>query len=234
MMRDSAYAKRARTIVVNNVVGSGVGMQAQVMTTRSELASASTPRSRPSGASGWPAELPHGRRAALQRPRARGMAQVFEAGEVFIRKHYSRFGDSDVPLALELIEPSASPTTSSPGARRPATRSAWASSATVRPRVAYWIRERHPGDIALRVGTPSDRYERVPASDIFHLRIVDRWPQTRGEPWLHTVLRKIDEMNEYTGSEVQSAARAASYYFATIKSAEATPCRTRKKTTARR
>ena len=40
LMRDSAYAKRARTIIVNNVVGSGVGMQAQVMTTRKKLAQA--------------------------------------------------------------------------------------------------------------------------------------------------------------------------------------------------
>jgi len=33
------------------------------------------------------------------------MGEVFEAGEVFIRKHYTRFGDSRVPLALEVIEP---------------------------------------------------------------------------------------------------------------------------------
>ena len=30
MIRDSAYAKRAKQLVVNNVIGSGVGLQAQV------------------------------------------------------------------------------------------------------------------------------------------------------------------------------------------------------------
>jgi lambda family phage portal protein len=62
----------------------------------------------------------------------------------------------------------------------------------------------------------------VPASDIFHLRIVDRWPQTRGEPWLHTVLRKLDDMNEYSQHEV-TAARASAAYFGTIESTDDQP-----------
>ena len=37
MVRDASYAKRARTIVVNNIIGSGVGMQAQIRTSRDEL-----------------------------------------------------------------------------------------------------------------------------------------------------------------------------------------------------
>jgi capsid protein len=32
------------------------------------------------------------------------MGQVFEAGEVFVRKHPRAFGGSPVPFALELIE----------------------------------------------------------------------------------------------------------------------------------
>jgi capsid protein len=37
MVRDSSYAKRAKTVVVNNVIGSGVGLQSQVSTTRGVL-----------------------------------------------------------------------------------------------------------------------------------------------------------------------------------------------------
>jgi lambda family phage portal protein len=79
----------------------------------------------------------------------------------------------------------------------------------------YWIRMRHPGDAR---GSPSvaDRYERVPAADILHLHIVDRWPQTRGEPWMHTVLRKLDSIDQYSGAELQ-AAQADAYHFGTIK-----------------
>ena len=38
LIRDSAYARRARQIVVNNVIGAGIDLQAQVMTTDGELA----------------------------------------------------------------------------------------------------------------------------------------------------------------------------------------------------
>lgn len=34
MVRDSGYAKRAKAILVNNIVGNGVGLQAQVLGTR--------------------------------------------------------------------------------------------------------------------------------------------------------------------------------------------------------
>jgi capsid protein len=48
----------------------------------------------------------------------------------------------------------------------------------------YWIREQHPNDVGLSLAG-TERVFRVPAADIFHLRIVERWPQTRGVPWVH-------------------------------------------------
>ena len=217
MIRDSSYAKRARLIVVNNVIGSGVGMQAQVKTTRDDLNKRVNDDIETMWCEWAMADSCHtGGAMHFHDLERAAMGQVFEAGEVFIRKHYRRFGTSRIPLGLELIEPERL-------AHELVDPGTFVANSEVRMGVevdefgralAYWIRARHPGDLRARVDT-TDRFERVEASDIFHLRIVDRWPQTRGEPWLHTVLRKIDEMNEYTGSEV-SAARAASYYFATI------------------
>jgi hypothetical protein len=51
----------------------------------------------------------------------------------------------------------------------------------------------------------------VPADQIIHLRIVDRWPQTRGEPWLHAVLRKLNDTDGYSEAEIVAARSAASY-----------------------
>jgi lambda family phage portal protein len=65
-----------------------------------------------------------------------------------------------------------------------------------------------------------DRAERVPADQVLHLKLTTRWPQTRGEPWMHTAVRKLDDINEYSQHEV-SAARAAAAYFATIETPEA-------------
>lgn len=222
MVRDSAYAKRARTIIINNVVGSGVGIQAQVETTRGQMAeriNAGIERewrewaSASSAHTGGAMHFHDLERAAL--------GQVFEAGEVLIRKHYVALGNSRVPLALELIEPERLPDhLVDPGtfATQNEVRMGIEVDGRFQRPVAYWIRERHPGDIRVRVGS-TDRYERVPAEDVFHLRIVTRWPQTRGEPWLHAVLTELDNTREFVGLELQ-AARAGASLFATIETGD--------------
>ena len=219
MVRDSAYGKRARQIIVNNVIGSGVGMQAQVKSTRDALRQNVNDGIEEAWCEWAMADSCHtGGALHFHDLERAAMGQVFEAGEVFIRKHPSRFGNSKIPLALELIEAERIPDSIvEPGAltENGEVRMGVEVDKFGRP-IAYWIRERHPGDIRSRVGESSQRYERVPADQVFHLKITDRWPQTRGEPWMHAVLRKSDDLNELTGSELQ-AVRAASYVFATIK-----------------
>jgi lambda family phage portal protein len=219
MVRDSAYAKRARTIVVNNVIGSGVGMQAQVMTTRKVLAESVNASIEEAWCEWMCAENCHtGGALHFNDFERAAMAQVFEAGEVFVRKHYSSFGESRIPLALELIEAERVPLDiAMPGAPGGAEVRMGIERDTFGRAIAYWIRERHPGDINRGGGPATDRYERVPAEHILHLRLVDRWPQTRGEPWLHTSARKLNDMDQYSGAEVQ-AARMSSYLFGTIES----------------
>ena len=221
MVRDSSYAKRAKSVLVGNVIGTGVGLQAQVSTNRAGLNERVNTDIEEAFAAWAAADSCHtGGRMHLHDMERAAFGQVFEAGEVLIRMHYSRFGDSKVPLALELIEAERlAHEVAPPGAVTANTdvRMGVEVDQYQRP-VAYWIRSIHPGDVRQRANSV-DRYERVPASDIFHLAIVDRWPQTRGEPWLHTALRKIDELNEYTGLEV-SAARGSAAYFATITTPE--------------
>lgn len=220
MVRDSAYAKRARQIVVNNVVGSGVGMQAQVLGTRGELRTNVNDSIEAAWRSWACADSCHtGGTLHFHDLERAAMAHVFEAGEVLVRMHYAKVGTSRVPLALELIEPERLPDSMvEPGALEGEMR----MGIEVDPRfgrpIAYWIRQRHPGDLRGATGG-GDRYERVPAADVFHLRIVDRWPQSRGEPWMHAVLRKIDDLNELTAAELM-AVRAAACYFGTVKTPE--------------
>jgi lambda family phage portal protein len=221
LMRDSAYAKRARTVIVNNVIGAGVGMQAQVLGVRGELNTRvnddielrwlewSRADSCHTGGTMHFADL---ERAA--------MAEIVTAGECFIRKHFRRFGSSTVPYALELIEAErVLDDTSSPitGVVAGNVRMGVELDEFQRP-LAYYIRRRHPGDRRWQGNMP-DEVIRVPAAEIFHLRLGDRWPQTRGEPWLHNVLRKLDDLNEYTQAEIE-AARASAYFFGTIESPE--------------
>lgn len=222
MVRDSAYAKRARDIVVNNVIGSGVGMQAQVMTTREALAA----RVNDSIEQAWErwcqADHCHtGGALHFSDLERAAMGEVFEAGEVLLRVHPRRFGRSGIPLALELVEAERVVTENAhSGVLAPGheLRMGVEVDAYQRP-VAYWLRQRHSADIRLNVVGLADRIERVPAEQIFHLRVVTRWPQTRGEPWMHAVVRKLDDLNEYSQHEV-TAARASAAYFATIETPE--------------
>lgn len=219
LMRDAPYAKRARVIVVNNVVGAGVGLQAQVKNSRGELHARVNDGIEEAWCHWSRADSCHTGGALHFADFERAvMAEVFTAGEAFVRLHFRAFGQSKVPLALELIE-----------AERLADDSmAPASNARMGVEVdafgralAYWIRETHPGDLRVVAGQ-NTRLIRVPADQMLHLRVIDRWPQTRGEPWLHSVLRKLNDMEEYTGSEL-TAARMSANYFATIESPELEP-----------
>lgn len=213
LVRNAGYAKRAKVIVVNNVIGSGIGLQAQVRNQRERLL---TPVNRDiEGA--WElwsraGSCHTGGKLHFADLERLAMGQVFEAGEVFIRKHYRAFGDSKVPLALEVIEAERiADEFVLPGPLEPGhdVRLGVEVDAFQRP-VAYWIRDRHPGDMrttAYGLG----HVERVPADQVFHLHVVDRWPQVRGEPWLHTAARRLNDMDGYSEAEIVAARSAASY-----------------------
>jgi len=215
LIRDAGYAKRAQTIVVNNVVGSGIGMQAQVMTTRGTLADAINDAIEEAWIEWARADSCHtGGTLGFADLERVAMAQVFTAGEIFIRKHYRAFGDSRVPFALELIEPERLADEFSTGVEQPrdatgVVRMGIELDEFYRP-LAYWIRNRHPGEVQLRPGV-TDRLERVPAAQVIHLRVLDRWPQTRGEPWMHAAIRKLGDIDGYTEAEIVAARGAAAY-----------------------
>jgi lambda family phage portal protein len=216
LVRDAAYAKRARVIVVNNVVGPGIGMQAQKMTTRDALDERINDDIEEVFDEWSEAETCHtgGQLHFADFERA-AMGQVFEAGECFIREHYRPFGDSQVPYALEFIEPErlADEYPSPTGAMTPLPGNLLRLGIEVDPffrPVAYWFHQRHQGEVFVGEKV-RDQIERVPADQVIHLRLIDRWPQTRGEPWLHAVVRKLGDMDGYSEAEIIAARGAASY-----------------------
>lgn len=215
LLRDAPYAKRACKVVVDNVIGAGVGMQAQVRTTRDDFSQRVNDEIETAWAAWARAENCHtGGSLHFADFERMAMRQVFDAGEVLIRKHPRRFGKSNVPLALELIEAERLAdefTQLGPLSEGASVRLGVEVDRYFRP-LAYWIRERHPGDLRTNING-ADRYERVPADQIFHLRMIDRWPQTRGEPWMHAVVRKLNDMDGYSESEIYAARASANVVF---------------------
>lgn len=209
LVRDAAYAKRAKEIVINNVVGSGIGMQSQVKTTRGDLNTRVNDSIEIAFNDYWMcADSCHtgGRLAGPDMERT-GLGEVFEAGEVVFREHYGTFGNSTIPYALELVEseriaddfvfPSFGPNGNE-------VRMGVEVDRFQRP-VAYYIRTRHPNDLRFTMAQPEFDLERVPAENIIHLAIVDRWPQTRGEPWMHATALTQYNIDGYVDAEVTRA-----------------------------
>lgn len=208
LVRDSSYAKRARVLVVNNVIGQGIGLQAQVKTSRDDLNDRVNDQIEEAWAEWSEADNCHtGGRLHFCNFERQLMAQVFEAGEVFIRKHPRPFGNSGIPFALELIEAErVGEELQFPGFMANAgniVRMGIELDRFYRP-VAYYIRGRHPSEIRFS-GESTDAVEKVPANQIIHLALIDRWPQTRGEPWLHTVIRRLNDADGYTEAELVRA-----------------------------
>jgi len=220
LVRDAAYATRAKVIVQNNVVGMGIGLQAQVLTSRDKL----NDRINNDIEAAWDAWCRAGschtggalHFSDLERT---AIGQVFEAGEVFLRLHYRAFGDSTIPLALELIEAERLADEFQPSPPAPNTwiRMGVEADAFYRP-LAYWIRTLHPGELRLTMDQTA-RLERVPAELILHLRLIERWPQTRGVPWLHAAARRLNDMDGLSEAEI-TASRAAACYMGFIESPE--------------
>lgn len=224
LCRDSSYAKRAKVVVVNNIIGSGIGMQAQVMTSRDTL----NDRINDDIETVWKewAEARNchtGGRLGFESLERALMAQVFEAGEVFVRKHRRAFGPLGLPYALELIEAERLADDISIGQPGIAPgnhfRLGIECDEFYRP-VAYYFRRRHKGEIRYS-DYRTDTVERVPAEDIIHLAVIDRWPQTRGEPWMHTAAMRLNDMDGYSEAEIMRA-RAQAVRMGIIESPDGT------------
>lgn len=218
LIRDASYAKRARTLVVNNVVGNGIGLQAQVKGARGGVLKRVNQEIEDAWKTWSKAQYCHtGGRLHFKMFERQVMAQVFEAGDCFIRMHPIRFGDSPVPLALELIESErVTDEYTAPFMRRnegtQIRMGVEVDDRYQRP-VAYHIRNHHPGEFQYYGEVGFEEVERVPAEYIIHVGMIDRWPQTRGEPWLHAAARRLNDLDGYSEAEIVKARVQASMPF---------------------
>jgi lambda family phage portal protein len=218
LVRDAAYAKRAKVIIQNNIVGQGIGMQAQVMNSRGALNDRINDELETVWETWCAKQFCHTGRSLHFADFERALiGQVFEAGEVFVRLYSQAVGDSPVPLAMELIEAERIADNLQPGPAE------MANSVRLGIEVdrfggpvAYFIRSVHPGELRLTTEQTA-KVERVPAEQILHIRLIDRWPQTRAMPWMHAAARKLNDMDGLTEAEI-TAARAAACYMGFIES----------------
>jgi len=131
------------------------------------------------------------------------------AGEVLVRIVRRRFGDSPIPLALELIEADQLDDTHSvaQGPSGNEIRMGVEVDGWGRP-MAYWILPNHPGDLFFRNGRNGGSSPvRVGAENILHLVNRKGWRpgQTRGVSALHSILLRLKNLHSYEEAEVVKA-----------------------------
>jgi lambda family phage portal protein len=220
VVRDSGYAKRARSIIVDNIVGARIGFQGNIKGPGGKLKKKLNDSVEGTFEKWKRPEFCHdGGALHFDDLERLVMGEVFEAGEVFVRKHRRAFGGSAVPFALEVIESERCPHAVQPPAhhRQDRVRMGVELDSHFRA-LGYWFLPRHPSELEFD-GFANDRIEFVPASDVIHLRLIDRWPQTRGVPMMHTAMRKLQEMDGYSEAEVM-AARAGAMFLGWLEGSE--------------
>jgi lambda family phage portal protein len=211
LIRDNEYAKAAVRIIKNNVVGSGIGVQAQVKTGGGKLLT-NVNDAIESAWDDWCDKDtcdPAGK-LCFQDMERLIMGSIVENGEVLVRKVRQPFGRGKIPYALELIESdrlvdqwSVARAQNGNMIRMGVEQDKWG-----RP-VAYWFYPTHPGDYQFQAFVESALI-RVPAEDIFHLYIPERIGQTRGVPWFHATLKRLRNMAGYEEAEIVAARASAS------------------------
>lgn len=137
--------------------------------------------------------------------------EIAESGEVFVRKVRRKFRGSKVALSLEIIESDRVDDDFNGIAENGnevvmgIEKDQWGAP------TAYYIKPYHPGDNSpSRVNGTSRSNIRVPAEEIIHLGLIERWPQTRSVPWIASSIMRLHQMGGYEEAEVISARATAS------------------------
>lgn len=213
LARDNDFVRNALRAIRNNVIGQGVGMQAQVKMQRSRNGKTLNNDLNEAIEESW-CEWKQARNChtagvmSFQDIERLLVTSCAENGEVFIRLVRKSFGTSPVPLALEIIEADLlvddrNLVLDDGGViRMGVEKDKWQ-----RP-VAYWFYRNHPGDYLFQTNNAS-AYERVPADEVIHLFLTERPGQTRGIPWFASALKRLHHVAGFEEAEV-IAARASS------------------------
>ena len=220
LVRDNPYARQALRAIGSNVVGRGIRMQGRVPMQRG--AGRLDQRLNAAMEDAWsrwcrPDSCHAAGRLSFHDICRLAIQAMAESGEVFIRLVSQTFGNSRVPLGLEIIEADYCDEGKSSGPD--AAGNEWRMGVKVdrwgRP-ISYAFRTRHPGDIANSTGYAITE---VPAGEIIHLYLTERPGQTRGVPWFAAAVKRLHHLAGYEEAEVVRA-RASSSLMGFITSPE--------------
>lgn len=221
--RDNDYIESYLREVENNVIGLGINFQAQVKMQRGNKLNETMNAQIQEAWCEWTkkANCHVAGKLSFTEMEYLLVRSVARDGEIVFRKVFEKFGNSKVPLGLEVIE--ADRLDDDYNGRAPngnEVRMGVELDKWGRP-VAYYFLTYHPGDYPFGGEKVHDtgRRMRVPADEIIHPFVTKRANQTRGVPWIVTAMIRLRHMQGYEEAEV-IAARASAALMGFIESPE--------------
>jgi lambda family phage portal protein len=224
LVRDNDYARQAIRAVRNNVIGTGIRMQAQVRMQRGGGRLDQTVNDSIENAWAlWGRKDSCHTAGRLSFPDIERLlvGSMAESGEVFVRMVRQPFGRSKVPFALEIIESDLLDDAYTGGSTVEGNE--WRMGVELdrwgRP-VRYAFLTKHPGDSGtggMPISAPRHRF--IAADEVIHLYLMERPGQTRGVPMLASAIQRLHMVAGYEQAEVVRA-RASSSLMGFITSPE--------------
>ena len=214
MVRNNPYARQAKRTTQINVIGTGIKLQSQVLQLRGNKRDNRINSEIEEKWSYWvrPNACDTGGRYSFHDFEWLAAGAMCESGEALFRIIRRPFGDSKVPLALQMLESDL--LDEAYQGNTLAKGNEWRNGVEVnewgRP-VRYAILTRHPGDTWFQ-GNPEPNRKHVflPADDVIHLFMPERPGQNRGVPWFHSVMADAHQLQGYEEAAVIRARAGAS------------------------
>lgn len=194
LVRNNPHAAKAVSVLVNNIVGSGIGP-------RAATGKDATDKAIDALWDEWSGRCDADEIGDYDALTTLAVREMVEAGEIFVRRRTRRPSDGfAVPLQVQLYEPDhldeAKIGVTPDGGRIVR----GIEFDPIGARRAYWLFPDHPGD----VGIPLSRSlasVRVPADGVAHLYERQR-VQSRGVPWGAPVMRALRDLDDWTNAEL--------------------------------
>lgn len=203
LVRDSSHVWGAMRKITNNVVSTGIKLQANIQKSNGDL-DASANGTAEKAWRDWTEAVGFFEKEILV------LRHLWQDGELFV--HY--FFDEDllaqgiIPLGVELLEcdhlDTGKSTFGIPESGNVVKQGIEYNKAG-NP-VAYWLFPEHPGDSSWLGRGASKRY---PADRVDHIFLRERISQNRGIPWMASVIIEMWDFKEYQNSERTAARMAA-------------------------
>ena len=214
MVRNNPYARQAKRTTQINVIGTGIKLQSQVLQLRGSKRDNRINNEIEAKWSYWtrPNACDCSGRYSFHDFEWLASGAMCESGEAMFRIIRRPFGESKVPLGLQMLE-SDLLDESYQGETR-AKSNEWRNGVEVdewgRP-VRYAILTRHPGDSFFQgSNSPGRKHVLLPADDVIHLFMPERPGQNRGVPWFHSVMADAHQLQGYEEAAVIRARAGAS------------------------